>query len=358
MTHKILKVFLILAALSLVFSGVALAGKLNPTPEDPVTLRLAYVDNANWPATTKLPEPEHAQALIFKSFVETATNGAVKVELFPAGQLGGSRELTEMVKTGGMDICIETGNMGSFYPPFQVINIPYVFASDEIAWWIFDNSQFWKDLMADMDKKTGLFYLGMGQNGVRNFTNNIRPIHEPKDMQGIKFRVMQSPVFVKTVEALGAKAIPIAWPEVYTSLQTGVIDGQENPISVIAYTGKLYEVQKYLTLDAHTWSENMMIMNSAKFKSFPENIQHIIKIAGFHGARADRAAEALMSRVMGLDLLKQKMEVYKPTAEQVKKFQNMAQPAVIEWLKGEVGGQVVDDFMKAVKEAETALGYK
>jgi TRAP-type C4-dicarboxylate transport system substrate-binding protein len=209
-----------------------------------------------------------------------------------------------------------------------------------------------------MEEKVGLVYLGMGQNGVRNFTNNTRPVHEPKDMEGIKFRVMQSPVFVKTVEALGAKAIPIAWPEVYTSLQTGVIDGQENPISIIAFVGKLYEVQKYLTLDGHTWSENMLIMNANTFRSLPENYQHILKIAGLHGANADRAAEALMSRVLGMQILQDNMEVYAPTSEQIKMFQEKAQPPVIDWLKGEVGAEVVDGFLEAVKEAEMALGYK
>jgi C4-dicarboxylate-binding protein DctP len=348
---------LVVAILSLAVTQV-FAANLNPTPEKPVTLRLGYSDNPTWPDTAKVPEPEHAYGIIFKSFVETATNGAIKVELFPSSQMGGSKEATEMVKTGTLDLCIETGNMGPFFPEFQVINIPYVFQSDEIAWWVFDNSQFWKDLMATMEEKVGLVYLGMGQNGVRNFTNNTRPVHEPKDMEGIKFRVMQSPVFVKTVEALGAKAIPIAWPEVYTSLQTGVIDGQENPISIIAFVGKLYEVQKYLTLDGHTWSENMLIMNANTFRSLPENYQHILKIAGLHGANADRAAEALMSKVLGMQILQDNMEVYAPTSEQIKMFQEKAQPPVIEWLKGEVGAEVVDGFLKAVKEAEMALGYK
>ena len=356
MYRKISFIFAILVVFGLTATPV-FAKMLNPTPEKPVTLRLGYADNPTWPDTANIPEPEHAYGLVFKSFVETATNGAIQIELFPSAQMGGSKEMTEMTKTGTLDLCIETGNMGPFFPEFQVINIPYVFASDEIAWWIFDNSQFWKDLMAEMEKKANLVFLGMGQNGVRNFTNNIRPIREPKDMEGIKFRVMQSPVFVKTVEALGAKAIPIAWPEVYTSLQTGVIDGQENPISVIAYVGKLYEVQKYFTLDGHTWSENMLVMNADKFNSLPDNYQHILKIAGLHGARADRAAEAIMSRVLGLGVLKDNMEVYAPTAEQVKMFQEKAQPAVIEWLKGEVGDKVVDDFLAAVKEAEAALGY-
>ena len=325
--HRRISVYvLVITAMVFAMTAVPYAAKLNPTPDKPVTFRLGYSDNPTWPGTAATPEPEHANALIFKSFVETATNGAVIIELFPSSQLGGSKEATEMVKTGTLDLCIETGNMGPFFPEFQVINIPYVFRSDEIAWWVFDNSQYWKDLMAKMEKKVGLVCLGMGQNGVRNFTNNVRPIHEPKDMQGIKFRVMQSPVFVKTVEALGAKAIPISWPEVYTSLQTGVIDGQENPISIIAFVGKLYEVQKYLTLDGHTWSENMLIMNANAFRNLPEDIQHILQIAGLHAAQADRVADAFMSRILGLDVLKKNMEVYTPNAAQIKMFQEKPNP--------------------------------
>jgi len=356
MFRKVCMMLLVVAVMSLGLTQV-FAAELNPTPEKPLVLKFAYADNATWPETSNMPEPEDAYGKIFKSYVETYTNGAIKVELYPSNQLGSHKEMMEMVQAGSVDLCIETGTMGPFFPEYQVINIPYVFRSDEVAWWVFDNSKFWKDLMDKMEQEIGLISLGMGQNGVRNFTNNIRPIHEPKDMEGIKFRVMQSPVFVKTVEALGAKAIPIAWTEVYTSLQTGVIDGQENPISTIVFVGKLYEVQKYSTLDGHTWSENMLLMNANTFHSLSEENQQILRMAGLHGARADRTAEAFMSRVMGLDILKKNTEVYAPSAAEIKKFQETAQPAVIEWLKGEVGDEVVDEFLGAVKEAELALGY-
>jgi TRAP-type C4-dicarboxylate transport system substrate-binding protein len=102
----------------------------------------------------------------------------------------------------------------------------------------------------------------------------------------------------------------------------------------------------------------MLLMNAKKFRSLSEEHQQILRMAGLHGARADRTAEAFMSRVMGMDTLQKHMEVYTPTSAELKKFQDTAQPAVIEWLKEEVGSEVVDEFLKAVKEAETALGYK
>lgn len=349
----------LLVVLLVIGVGAAvLAADLNPTPEKPVTLRLGYADNPTWPeGKAKVPEPEHAMALIFKQYVESNTNGAVKIQLFPSSQLGSPKEMTEMCKTGAIDLAIETGVLGSFFPKFQVINLPFVFKSDEVAWWLFDNSQYWKDLMAEMEETVGLTFLGMGQNGVRNFTNNVRPIRTPADMKGLKFRVMESPIYVKMIESMGARAIPIAWSEVYTSLQTGVVDGEENPLAIIAFVGKLYEVQKYLTLDGHIWSEDMLVMNTRKFKSFPEDIQHILKIAGMHSAYADRASEAFLTRILAYDLLAEEMEIYKPTAEELQMFIDTARPPVVEWLKGEIGAEAVEEFLAAVKEAEEALGY-
>jgi C4-dicarboxylate-binding protein DctP len=260
-----------------------------------------------------------------------------------------------MTKSGTLEACIETGAIAGFYPKVQVINLPYAFKSDEIAWWVFDNSKFWKDLVADMEKTTGLLALGMGQNGTRHFTNNKRPIKSPADMNGLKFRVMQAPIYVKMVEALGAKAIPLAHGEIYTSCQTGVVDGQENPVWNIA-ANKWYEVQKYMTLDGHTWSENMFVINSKFFRGLSKDLQHIIKIAALHGERADRVSEALGSRVTDYDVLAASMEIYSPTPAELEQFKKAVVP-VTEWLKGEIGAPTVDGFLKAVKEAETALGY-
>lgn len=360
MLRKSMLLILIVCLVSgvLVFNVFA-DNELNPTPEKPLTLRFGYEDRSNWPDTPGVlsPDSEHANALVFKQYVESSSNGAVKVELFSHSLLGGAKQMVEMVKSGSLDLCIETGVMAGVFPKYEVISIPYAFRSTEVAWWVFDNSKFWKDLMDEMEKEVGIICLGMGQNGVRNFTNNVRPIHEPADMKGLKFRVMQSPVFVKMVEGLGANAVPIAWAELYTSLQTGVVDGEENPISVIEL-GKIHEVQKYLTLDEHNWSENMLIMNSKLFHNLPEDIQQIIKIAGIHGAVSDRAAEALKSRITDFAKIAKNMEIYKPTAVEIKKFQEAAQPAVVEYLQAKIGEEVINDFFGAIDEAEKALGYK
>ena len=326
-------------------------------PEKTITLRMSYDDPVLWPKQANVPDPEHAFALLFKDFVESQTGGKVKIELFGAGSLGSYRETLEMVQNGSLDINIGTGSLGTFFAPFQIFTIPYLFTNDDIAEEFFSNSNVWGGLMDQMEKETGLKYLAMGQNGWRNFTNNVREIKGPEDLKGIKFRVMQSPVYVKMIESMGGSAVPIAWNELYTALQTGVVDGEENPISSIAL-GKLQEVQKYLTMDGHVWSENVMCMNSDKFNSLPIGVQQVILAGARLGVEANNVSEREVSNIVKFETVAIKMQVYFPTAAEKAKFREVAQPAVIDYLKGELGDQLVDDFITDVKRAEARAGWR
>jgi TRAP-type transport system periplasmic protein len=326
-------------------------------PDQTISLRLSYDDPVLWPEQANVPDPEHAFALLFKDYVESQTGGAVEIELFGAGSLGTYRQTLEMVQNGSLDINIGTGSLGSFYAPFQIFTIPYLFSSDDVATAFFEESEFWADLMDDMEEETGMKYLAMGQNGWRNFTNNVREIRAPEDLNGIKFRVMQSPVYVRMIESMGGSAVPIAWNELYTALQTGVVDGEENPISSIAL-GKLYEVQEYLTMDGHVWSENVMVMNSDRYNSLPVGVQQIIMQGAMLGARANNVAERMVSNIVKFEVVAEQMQVYFPTAAEKAKFREVAQPAVIEYLEGELGEEMVNGFLQAVAETEASTGWR
>jgi C4-dicarboxylate-binding protein DctP len=240
-------------------------------------------------------------------------------------------------------------------PELQCIFLPYVFKGDEVAWDFFDNSTLWKQMSEEFEDISGLKMLSVGQNGTRHFTNNVRAIHTPEDMKGLKFRVMQSPIYVKMVEAMGASATPLASGEIYTACQTGVVDGQENPIWNIA-ANKWYEVQKYITLDGHTWSENFVMMNSDFWNKLSDSDQHIITIAAYHAQQADRSAEDLASRVLDFDTVNSTMEVYVPTSEELDQFKAAAAPTY-DWLRGEVGSDIVDQFLSEVSISEERCGY-
>lgn len=326
-------------------------------PAEPIKLRLSYDDPILWPTSANVPDPEHAFALLFKDYVESQTGGAVEVELFGAGSLGSYRQTLEMVQNGSLDINIGTGSLGSFFEPFQIFTIPYLFSSDDVATAYFENSTWWAGLMDQMEEETGFKYLAMGQNGWRNFTNNVREIRSPEDLQGVKFRVMESPVYVKMIESMGGNAVPIAWNELYTALQTGVVDGEENPISSITL-GKLYEVQEYLTMDGHVWSENVMVMNADKFDSLPIGVQQIIQQGAILGARANNVSERMVSNIVKFEEAAAQMQVYFPTAAEKAKFREVAQPAVIEYLRGVLGDEMVDGFLQSVAEAEAETGWR
>jgi len=326
-------------------------------PDKPITLKLSYDDPTLWPKSSNVPYPEHAYAVLFKDYVERTSSGKIKVELFGGGSLGTYRQTLEMVQNGSIDINIGTGSLGSFFEPVELFTIPYVFLSDDVVEEFFNNSPFWAQLMDKMEQETGLKYLSIGQNGWRNFTNNVREIRKPEDLKGIKFRVMESPVYVKMIESMGGSAVPIAWNELYTALQTGVVDGEENPISSITL-GKLYEVQKYLTMDGHVWSENIMVMNANKFNSLPVAAQQIIKQGAKLGAEANNVSERMVSNIVEFEVVAKHMKVYFPTADEIQRFREVAQPAVIEYLQGKLGKEVVDTFLLEVKKAEARAGWR
>jgi len=324
------------------------AERLQFSPEKPLKIRVGLDDPPN------LKYQDYVFGSVFKNIVEARTNGAVIVEIFPNKTLGSSKERLEMVQSGALEATMETGTMAGFFSEYQVIYIPYLFKSEEIAWRFFDESKVFTALTERMRKKTGFRALGVGQNGFRCFHNSKRELRTPADFKGLKLRVMESPVFVKTVEALGAKAVPIAWPEVYSSLQTGVIDGAEVPPSVIEL-GKLYEVQKYLILDDHTYTDDFFVVNDKFFQRLPADTQQIFISAARQAQTCDRASDTVLGKVTAMEVIKKNMKVYSPTMKEKDAFKNLCQGPVIQWLKGTIGAKVVDDVLKDVERIEKEM---
>ncbi|SHF44903.1 tripartite ATP-independent transporter solute receptor, DctP family [Desulfacinum infernum DSM 9756] len=302
---------------------------------------------------------EHPMAVVFKSIVEARTNGAIKVEIHPSSTLGKERQMMESTQMGVIQGCIiAEGTVPTFYPMIQVFSIPYLFATESVGWAVMDGP-FGQELFEDLRKTTGLRVVATGRGAFRNFTNSRHPIRSPEDMKGMKFRTMQVPAHMAMVKALGAAAAPISWSEVYSALQTGVVDGQENPVGVIV-SGKLYEVQKYLTLDGHVYSTSFMFLNDAWFKSLPPEYQRVVLDAGRAATTVGRGVSRLQDAV-GLEKIQQAgMEVYTPTGEQLAEFRKLSQPVVIQWLKENVKGSEpwIDRLMAATTEVEQKWEFR
>ena len=174
----------------------------------------------------------HRALLKFEELVETGSNGEIDVQIFPSSQMGPDREMIEGVQTGVLEMAIPPSSFfAGWDPAFAVIELPYMYASKDIAFDVLDGAA--GDSMLARVENQGLVGLGWLELGVRNVTNNVRPIASPQDLEGVKLRTMKVPAHVATFESLGANPTPMNFGEVYSALQQGVIDGQENPLAII-----------------------------------------------------------------------------------------------------------------------------
>lgn len=217
----------------------------------------------------------HLQSVKFKELVEERTKGEVEIKLFPNKQLGGKEsDLIGMVQMGTIGLAtITCGPISSFDPMFGILDMPFLFRDKQQAYKVLDGpigERFLKSL-----EKVNIRGLAFGERGLRNVSNNVRPIVTPADLAGIKIRVMQSPVYIETFKALGANPVPMGWGDVYTALQQDIIDAQENPPWVIE-AFKIYEVQKYYSITAHSYAGNVIMINKQVFDGFSPEVQKIL----------------------------------------------------------------------------------
>ena len=317
--------------------------------QKPIVIRFAHVDPADLWISKK-----QAMAIAFKLTVEARSVGRISVEVYPAGQLGGEREAIEAVKLGNLEMTSTAdGPISGFVPEVLVLGIPYLFSSGPVAWKVMDGP-FGAELGEEIRKKTGIRILAYGETGFRNFTNSTRPVRNPDDMKGLKIRTMENPAHVAMVKALGANPTPIPWPEVYTSLQTKVVDGQENPVATIIQA-KLNEVQKYLTLDGHLYGPDFIYINDKFFLSLPPDLRNIVKEAAVVGGTAGRAIQQLNS-LMGVETLRKAgMEIYAPSPAELQAFRKATQAPVIKFVEEKAGKGWVEKVQKAAAEAEASL---
>jgi tripartite ATP-independent transporter DctP family solute receptor len=187
------------------------------------------------------------------------------------GTMGGQRENVEQVQEGILDITSTSLSLlGNFGGQVGVFDLPYLFASREEAYRALDSDV--GQEVAEPLKENNLLLLSYWENGFRHVTNSAKPIMTPADLEGLRIRVPESPEYVMTFEAFGARPTPMAWPEVFTGLQQGVIDGQENPFGN-TWDGNLYEVQKYMSLTGHVYAGNGVVMNYDRFQALTEEEQ-------------------------------------------------------------------------------------
>jgi len=248
------------------------------TPTFAIDIKLAHVVNEQ--------DSFHLAATKFKELTEKYTNGEVKVTLFPNAVLGDERTLLERMKMGIVDAAIITnGPFINFVPKFGAIDLPFLFRDPQHAYAVLDGP-IGDQLFAEAEKQ-GWKGLAWAERGFRNLTNNKRPVNSPKDMEGLKIRLMQNEIYVDSFKALGANAVPMAWTEALTALQQHTIDGQENPLNVIV-SFKLYDSQKYMTITRHAYAPAPLIMSMLTWKKLSASQQAAVKKAAQEAAQFER----------------------------------------------------------------------
>jgi tripartite ATP-independent transporter DctP family solute receptor len=328
---------------------VALAAVPAPA-EAAKSLKLAHLNNED-----PFDNATGAMAAVFKNLVEAGTNGSVKVEVFPSGQLGKDNEVLQQVKAGVVQSTIATsGGMASIYPLIGVLDIPFAFPNISATYSVLDGP-FGDKMAADINAKTGLKILGFGDSGgFFAFSNSKRPIKTPADMKGLKIRTMGLQTHKTLVSSLGGQPVSLPWAEVYTSLQTGVADGQMNPVPIIKFA-KFDEVQKYLTLSGHLFAPYPWVINQKFYDSLSKEEQEVVNYAATSAIVAGRGISRIIEASdRGLPALAQKMEIYSPTPEEKAMFREAAVPAVKQYViesLGKEGEEMLNAFLAAVDAA-------
>lgn len=214
---------------------------------------------------------------LFEKYVEEKTNGEIEVELYPATQLGNDKEVLESIKVGIAQMNLPgPAVLSNFVKDFSIISLPYLFDNVDIANRVVDG-KWGKDLLQKLNK-AGFVGLGYGNFGYRQVTNNKRPITKLEDFKDLKLRVMQNPSHIATFRKLGANPTAMAFSEVFSALQQGVIDGQENPLKNIS-SNKLHEVQKYLTLTDHAYEWVVFVVGKKWYDKLTPKQQQVLQEA-------------------------------------------------------------------------------
>ena len=234
---------------------------------------------------TKPGSAQNVAAEKFKELVEQRSGGNVTVKIYHSASLGSETEILQQIQMGSVQMGIITlGPIDAFVPEVDVVAFPFLFKSYEQVDQILDGPLGGEIL--ERLEKAGFKGLAFSENGFRHLTNRVRPVHTVDDVKGLKIRVMESTLHKELWRALGANPTPMAWP-IYTELEQGTIDGQENPLWV-AWTYKLYEVQKYLSLTGHVYSAHAVLANLDWFNGLDAGTRKLLADAAREAARYER----------------------------------------------------------------------
>ena len=318
------------------FMAIMAAGAAFAAPE--YTIKVGYIGSDTHPTMQAMK--------VFAKDVDAGSKGKIKVELYPNGQLGSDRELCEGVQMGTIQMVVSsTSALAGFDKRIQVLDLPYLFTTRKAAFDAVDG-ELGQKLNTYLSKK-GFEVLGYQENGFRHVTNSKRPIKTPADLKGLKIRTMENPMHIAFFKELGANPTPMSWGELYTALQQGTVDAEENPYAMID-DGKFYEVQKYVSETGHVFSYEILIANKKFMDKLPADLRKVVVDAAHKAIMTQRASLEKEEAAFKAKVTKAGLTANELTPEQKKPFVD-ATKKVYAQFENELGKEIMDIARKVQK---------
>ncbi len=294
-----------------------------------------------WTTADSADDPYAMGARAFQQSLAQRLGDAVTVQLYPNRQLGDEKQLLEGLRLGTVEAAVITNAVvAQLEPALQLNDLPFLYASPEQAHGVLDG-QVGQQLAERLDAR-GIVVLGYMEGGFRHMLNNRRPVTQPQDVAGVKYRVMQNPVFIDMFNAMGGSAVPMAWGETYTAVQQGTIDGLEIPLPVVA-SNKYQEVTKFLSLTGHSYSTNLLLISKRALNRLPAEQRAALRQAGKDATLMQRRQNAENTDRL-LAVLQQGMQVNRLAS--IAPFQAAVQP-IYDKYRARFGAELIDQALRA-----------
>jgi len=312
------------------------------------TLKIAFLGSED--------DEDYDGSLVLKNYVEGASNGALAVEIYPNGRFcSNADECSEALLDGRLDIFITTnGGLAGWYPPAQFLDLPYLFPSDRVAECVFDGPLTKKLRNAVLEDVGAARLMAISNTGGwRNIATTDTQVKSPEDVKGLKLRTIGADIQIELVKSMGGSPTPIAWPEVYTSLGTGVVEGTKNGITDIVNM-KFQDHLNFIILDGHAYMGALWWMNEDTFQDMDDDLKRIV-YDGFQELKWTARQMPKLKSVAAFQAFRDAGgTIYSPTADEKAAFQESAQP-VWGWYEEQFGTEWIEAAQGAVRDCEAQL---
>ncbi len=331
MKRRSLKISVLSALAAVVISsGTAVAAEFN--------IKLG------WVTPDSKVDPYAIGANAFKRLVEERSAGRIEVVTYPNRQLGDERQLLEGLRFGTVDAgVIVNAVVSQLEPAFQINDLPFLYGNEKQAYAVLDGRP--GEILAEKLSGKGIVVLGYMEGGYRSMVNNVRPVETPQDVTGVKYRVMQNPVYIDMFSRLGGNAIPMEWGETFMAVQQGTIDGLEMPIALVD-AAKYYEVAKYLSLTKHTYSVANLLMSKRSFDRLPDDLKQIVRDAARDAVAEQRVRQQEVESATVDGLTARGMQVNQ--IQDVTQFREAVRPIYEKYRKA-IGSDLMNEALAIVQ---------